>query len=310
MSSTAPFHSAPVSQDAAVKWTSNGLCGDNSHHTEWRAITACTVPKRIVVFKADAQYSLVHLDSSPAIAAARTRLCMQAATPSSRRFLADNDAREQAYELDAGKRRVDQAISTSQRRSKSSAPPTHALPGVDVRRSPVPRASRATPVGGSGKATSVSKPAAAAPAQSRAVPRESAADLRASIEETLQWHLDQYRVHVAKRNNISTITANTALEKPGPADNHVMPSSTVSTAVPHQVPAESGDVGKAKIEQAVKKTTQDLAVTALDPEPEAENRRSEDEDDWEVVDRPEVEVRTKVSFSGRLAGRFFGSRLG
>ncbi|TKA30261.1 hypothetical protein B0A54_15338 [Friedmanniomyces endolithicus] len=79
-----------------------------------------------------------------------------------------------------------------------------------------------------------------------------------------------------------------------------MPSSTVSTAVPHQVPAESGDVGKAKIEQAVKKTTQDLAVTALDPEPEAENRRSEDEDDWEVVDRPEVEVRTKVSFSGRI----------
>ncbi|KAK1051024.1 hypothetical protein LTR12_013572 [Friedmanniomyces endolithicus] len=312
MSSSVPFYSAPVPQDLAVKMSTNGLCGDSSHHNAKRAIAECTVPKRVVVFKDDAQYSLVHLDSSPVDAASRTRLCMQAATLQSRRFLVDNDARERAYGLDAGIRRVDQAVPTSTGRFKTSSTPTPAPPGSKVHDSPVPAASHAHHIGGTGKAKSISKPAAATPVQSKALAHMSTVDLRASIEETLQWFLDQNPVHFAKDNGTSTITSTSAPKKPAATGHHVTPPSAVTTVVPGQVPVESSDASKVKIEPAMKDMAQDLSTTTvstLEPEVETEDCHSKDEDDWEVVDRPTEEARAKASFGGRLAGRFFGSRL-
>ncbi|KAK0278009.1 hypothetical protein LTR35_000565 [Friedmanniomyces endolithicus] len=106
------------------------------------------------------------------------------------------------------------------------------------------------------------------------------------------------------------ITATAALEKPAAADHRIAPSSTVSTAMRDQVPTKSGNASKAKFEQAAKAMTQDPAATTLEPKFEADGCKFEDEDDWEVVDRPEEEAQAKVSFCGRFAGRFFGTRLG
>ncbi|KAK1007724.1 hypothetical protein LTR54_006452 [Friedmanniomyces endolithicus] len=104
--------------------------------------------------------------------------------------------------------------------------------------------------------------------------------------------------------------ATAALEKPAAADHRIAPSSTVSTAMRDQVPTKSGNASKAKFEQAAKAMTQDPAATTLEPKFEADGCKFEDEDDWEVVDRPEEEAQAKVSFCGRFAGRFFGTRLG
>ncbi|KAK0346484.1 hypothetical protein LTR94_006619 [Friedmanniomyces endolithicus] len=152
-------------------------------------------------------------------------------------------------------------------------------------------------------------PTAGPPIQSTARARTLTVDLRASIEETLHWVLDQNRVRPSKEDDVQATTAITALEKPAAANRHVMPSSIVSTAVPDQVPTKSNDTSKVTAKQTTEEAVRDPPVTTVAPEKEADRYDVTEEDDWEVVNLPKEEARAKVSFGRTLASRFFGSRL-
>ncbi|KAK1808875.1 hypothetical protein LTR12_016769 [Friedmanniomyces endolithicus] len=303
MAHTSRFYVKPVSQAFAEKAATDGLCGDVLH-TEKCAITQCTLSKSMAVRTANASYCIIHANSVPGTVMGRQPRRL-APTSQSREFL--SEARRQFYGVGAATAGVDYAASTSHRESKSSATTTPAPPKASVRDSPPLRASRATPSSGTPKTQSVSTPTAGPQVQPTALARTLTVDLRASIEETLHWVLDQNRVQPSKEDDIQAIAAITALKTPAAANRHVMSPSTVSTAVHDQVPAESNDASKvtAKNEESV----YGLPVTPVAPEKGADRTDVTEEGDWEVVDLPKEEARAKVSFRGRLASRFFGSRL-
>lgn len=95
-------------------------------------------------------------------------------------------------------------------RAKSSATTTPAPPKASVRDSPPLRASRATPSSGTPKTQSVSTPTAGPQVQPTALARTLTVDLRASIEETLHWVLDQNRVQPSKEDDIQAIAVSTS----------------------------------------------------------------------------------------------------